>query len=37
MISELLSGSIPNLSIATNLSNVAIAYATYSNHSEAWQ
>jgi hypothetical protein len=28
---------IDDLSIATNLSNVTIAYATYSNYSQTWQ
>lgn len=31
------SGAIDDLSVATNLSNVAIGYAIYSNHSETWQ
>jgi len=29
--------AIDDLSVATNLSNVAIAYAIYSNHLEMWQ
>ena len=29
--------AIDDLSVATNLSNVAIAYVIYSNHSETWQ
>jgi len=29
--------AIDDMSVATNLSNVAIAYAIYSNHSETWQ
>jgi hypothetical protein len=28
---------IDNLYVATNLTNVAIAYASYSNHSQMWQ
>jgi len=29
--------AIDDLSVATNLSNVAIAHVIYSNHSETWQ
>ena len=29
--------AIDDLSVATNLRNVAIAHAIYSNHSETWQ
>jgi hypothetical protein len=29
--------AIGDFFVSTNLSNVAIVYATYSNHSEMWQ